>query len=206
MKYKQATFRYHKIFFTCKYIKHLTTIAQLPVGCLKLMQLCAVKKREIINWARRTSWGWWDEWDDTALLTQDSKFEPWWSLLAFNISFHVFWHIKVKKIGGVSCGGARGVPIAHGPSGSATRQLSPNMASLINSPFQVLFEGIYCWRNIIHLHVLSDQIKTSITHLINNFWSSRSIFRAVAIIPADGTCKITWKTVEKWRLNWRLNE
>ena len=30
-----------------------------------------------LNWARRTSWGWWDEWDDTALKTQDSKFEPW---------------------------------------------------------------------------------------------------------------------------------
>ena len=28
----------------------------------------------------------------------------------------------------------------------------------------------------------------------------------VAVIPADGVCKITWKTVEKWRLNWRLNE
>ena len=30
-----------------------------------------------LNWARRTSWGWWDDWDDTVLLTQDSKFEPW---------------------------------------------------------------------------------------------------------------------------------
>ena len=30
-----------------------------------------------INWARRTSCGWWDDWDDTALQTQDSKFEPW---------------------------------------------------------------------------------------------------------------------------------
>ena len=28
-----------------------------------------------LNWARRTSWGWWDEWDDTALQTQNSKFE-----------------------------------------------------------------------------------------------------------------------------------
>ena len=26
-----------------------------------------------LNWARRTSWGWWD---DTVLQTQDSKFEP----------------------------------------------------------------------------------------------------------------------------------
>ena len=32
-----------------------------------------------LNWARRTSWGWWDECDDTVLQTQDSKFEPWWS-------------------------------------------------------------------------------------------------------------------------------
>ena len=29
------------------------------------------------NWARRTFWGWWDEWDDTALQTQNSKFKPW---------------------------------------------------------------------------------------------------------------------------------
>ena len=30
-----------------------------------------------LNWARRTSWGWWDDWDVTVLQTQDSKFEPW---------------------------------------------------------------------------------------------------------------------------------
>ena len=30
-----------------------------------------------LNWARTTSWGWWDVWDDTVLQTQDSKFEPW---------------------------------------------------------------------------------------------------------------------------------
>ena len=29
-----------------------------------------------LNWARRTSWGWWDDWDDTVLQTQDLKFEP----------------------------------------------------------------------------------------------------------------------------------
>ena len=27
-----------------------------------------------LNWARRTSGGWWDEWDHTSLQTQDSKF------------------------------------------------------------------------------------------------------------------------------------
>ena len=30
-----------------------------------------------LNWARRTSWGWLDDWDDTVLQTQDSKFDPW---------------------------------------------------------------------------------------------------------------------------------
>ena len=30
-----------------------------------------------LNWARRTFWEWWDDWDDTVLQTQDSKFEPW---------------------------------------------------------------------------------------------------------------------------------
>ena len=30
-----------------------------------------------LNWARKTSWGWWDDWDDTVLQTQDSKFETW---------------------------------------------------------------------------------------------------------------------------------
>ena len=29
-----------------------------------------------LNWARKTSWGWWDDWDDTVIQTQDSKFEP----------------------------------------------------------------------------------------------------------------------------------
>ena len=30
-----------------------------------------------LNWARRASWGWWDDLDDTVLQTQDSKLEPW---------------------------------------------------------------------------------------------------------------------------------
>ena len=30
-----------------------------------------------LNWARRTSWGWWNDWDDSVLQTQDSKFAPW---------------------------------------------------------------------------------------------------------------------------------
>ena len=36
--------------------------------------------------ARRTSWGWWDEWDDTALQRQDSKFKPWRSEAEYDTS------------------------------------------------------------------------------------------------------------------------
>ena len=34
----------------------------------------------------------------------------------------------------------------------------------------------------------------------------RQIYSEVAVIHADGACKITWKTVENWRVNWRRNE
>ena len=50
-----------------------------PVGWTKLNEwgfrppLCTYR----LKWSMRTSWGWWDEWDDTSLQTQDSKFEPW---------------------------------------------------------------------------------------------------------------------------------
>ena len=30
-----------------------------------------------LNWTMRIPWGWWDEWGDTALQIQDSKFKPW---------------------------------------------------------------------------------------------------------------------------------
>ena len=47
-----------------------------------------------LNWARRTSWGWWDEWDDTDLQTQDSKIESWRSEaeLATSRSLHETTH------------------------------------------------------------------------------------------------------------------
>ena len=46
-----------------------------------------------LNWARTTSWGWWDDWDDTVFQTQDSKFEPWRSEAVHathNTDFHTW--------------------------------------------------------------------------------------------------------------------
>ena len=45
----------------------------LPISSLHPLQIDTIYTtwKEI----RENSWGWWDEWDDTALQTQDSKFE-----------------------------------------------------------------------------------------------------------------------------------
>ena len=41
-----------------------------------ILKSCWLLSYFIFNVARRTSWGWWDNWDDNALQTQASKFEP----------------------------------------------------------------------------------------------------------------------------------
>ena len=67
----------------CKW-KQITWLDKIKQGWLQSVEmkwnesgfrppLCTYR----LNWARRTSWGWWDDWDDTVLQTQDSKFEPW---------------------------------------------------------------------------------------------------------------------------------
>ena len=57
-----------------------------------------------LNWAMRTSWGWWDDWDDTVLQTQDSKFEPWRSEVENATSR--------SRDSGVKCSGANHYPRA----------------------------------------------------------------------------------------------
>ena len=70
------------IFFTLKVLHHPWQYFHMwPKPSLQMKwnesgfrpPLCTYR----LNWARRTSWGWWDDWDDTVLQTQDSKFEPW---------------------------------------------------------------------------------------------------------------------------------
>ena len=67
-----------------------------------------------LNWARRTSWGWWGDWDDTVLQTQDSKFEPWRSEAEHATSrsrrlptILTNWQTKVSS--NISCLGGEGV-------------------------------------------------------------------------------------------------
>ena len=60
------------------FLYHIIVLLLLGVfkhiyGVLARPPLCKYK----LNRARRTSWGWWDEWNDPAPQTQDSKFESW---------------------------------------------------------------------------------------------------------------------------------
>ena len=61
---------------SCAVCIHVSSVCPIGKNCIESGYRplsCAYR----INWARRTSLRWWDEWDDIALQTQDSKFKPW---------------------------------------------------------------------------------------------------------------------------------
>ena len=72
------------VHFSCDIGKYITCLMRKVFAQgltpYSLSECCIFPYRaqmNTVNWARRTFWGWWDECDDTALQTQDSKFEPW---------------------------------------------------------------------------------------------------------------------------------
>ena len=86
------------------------------------------------------------------------------------------------------------------------------LQNYMNNTWEVTSELTFKWITFIN-----TQSKFH-NNLFNNFCSNKSnfakftliklrqIYREVAVITADVACKTTWKTVENWRLNWRLNE
>ena len=96
-----------------------------------------------LNWARRNSWGWWDDWVDTVLQTQDSKFEPWrseaehatsWSrklptILTFTRGWgrNIFYFLQTAETGnrapnsGVKGSGANHYPMGPRPATERSR-------------------------------------------------------------------------------------
>ena len=65
-------FRYH--FPNASSVQTCHPLADIQMNWIWLYALLCTYR---LNWARRTSRGWWDEWGDTALQTRDSKFKPW---------------------------------------------------------------------------------------------------------------------------------
>ena len=90
-----------------------------------------------LNWARRTSWGWWDDWDDTVLQTQEFEIRASavWGRARYlsvteaphNTNFHTwmgkkhFCFFQTAETGnrtpnsGVKGSGANHYPRAHAP-------------------------------------------------------------------------------------------
>ena len=66
--------------------------------------------------------------------------------------------------------------------------------------------SVWCMQNYMEngWELTSELTSKWITFKVLNQTSPNN--SEVAVIPGDGACKITWKTVENWRLNWRLNE
>ena len=83
---KISKWKISKITFLINWAATICSLQNVYTG-LELQRLKKLKWNESgfmpplctyrLNWARRTSWGWWDDWNVTVLQTQDSKFEPW---------------------------------------------------------------------------------------------------------------------------------
>ena len=119
-----------------------------------------------LNWARRTSWGWWDECDDTVLQTQDSKFEPWRSeaehatsrsrklptILTFTRGWgrNIFCFFETAETGnrapnsGVKGSGSNHYPRA--PARRAVKQLTmPALWTIISENVVAMTTGWWTW-------------------------------------------------------------
>ena len=85
-----------------------------------------------LNWARITSWGWWDEWDDTTFQIQDSKFAPWRSEAEHATS----WSRRLPAILSFTSGWGRNIFVSFKPPGprNEPRTLAWKAAVLPTTP------------------------------------------------------------------------
>ena len=111
------------------------------------------------NWGRRTFWGWWDEWGDTALQTHDSKFKPWasdteyatsWSRRLFTILNLYEWagkkHFVSLKLEGQS--GVRTRDLRLSKPGALTAA-APGSIYIREDKLVLLNRTGQCWASII---------------------------------------------------------
>ena len=136
-----------------------------------------------LNWVRRTSWGWWDDWDDTVLQTQDSKFEPWRSkaehatsrsrrlptILTFTHGWgrNIFCFFQTAETGnrtpssGVKSSGAN-----HYPRAPALTGLKTNRNNVITNAGTMLY---YCWASVYDAGptLIQYWVNVSFSHVIS---------------------------------------
>ena len=141
-----------------------------------------------LNWARRTSWGWWDDWDDWDVLqTQDSKFEPWRSeaehatsrsrrlptILTFTRGWgrNIFWFFQTAETGNrTPNSGVKGSGANHYPRAPALREI--NYDTLVSTIIQR-----FCDRLI----TLKKRNKDISENLTQHHWGSRRMHDCEAV-------------------------
>ena len=111
-----------------------------------------------LNWTRRTSWGWWDDWDDTVLQTQGSKFEHWRSeaehatsrsrrlptILTFTRGWgrNIFCFLQTAETGNrTPNSGVKGSGANHYPRAPAHWSVGVSYAGSSATPFGVSYVG-----------------------------------------------------------------
>ena len=91
---KSKGFGWHNVGPASQVAQHYFTIWPMYLGKWNESGFRPLLCTYRLNWARRTSWGWWDDWDDTVFQTQDSKFEPWRS----EAEHATFWSRRLPTI------------------------------------------------------------------------------------------------------------
>ena len=103
-----------------------------------------------LNWARRTFRGWSDEWDDSALQTQDSNFKPWRSEAEHATSRS--WRLQTIRVGtSFTSGWGRNIVVSFKPPrpGNEPRTLAWKAAVLATyprAPALLWLESGWCFR------------------------------------------------------------
>ena len=111
------------------------------------------------RWSNITTWEWWDKWDDTALQTQDSKFECWRSEVE-HATFHYEWAGKKRFVSLKLEGQSEWVRNCElGFAKQAALTTAPGLRPIIYdvSPTLNQQSRLY-WYTIIHLFQCSSEI------------------------------------------------
>ena len=132
-----------------------------------------------INWARGTSWGWWDEWDDTALQIQDLKSEPWRSAAEHALSFTEAPHnIEYLRVSGkkhfVSCK-------LEGQSGVQTRDLRLSKQATLTTAPGVPFLNSYRLSIQFYQKAVSVYLQSKQIHHFDGYFFKNVLLRPINI-------------------------
>ena len=129
-----------------------------------------------LNWARITFWGWWDEWDDTALQTHDSKFELWRS----EAEHAIYWSRRLPTILSFMSGWGRNIFVPFKPPrrGTEYRTLRFRNGVWTNHPRAgpLLAQSVYKYTTVrwLKVNLAMDQMtRITVVFVSTNYWFSQ---------------------------------